>query len=145
MFYGEHEHAIDRKGRLIVPAKFRAAFKEYAVEHLFVTRGLDGCLFLFTEEEWRRQEGKFKNLPFTRGEARKFNRLYFSGAVEVEPDRQGRILLPTSLKDFAHITHDVVFVGVSSHIELWAKERWHEFFESSRTSFEEIAEHLLEG
>lgn len=145
MFYGEHEHSVDRKGRLIVPAKFRAAFKEYAVERLFLTRGLDGCLFLFTEEEWRRQEGKFKANSFTRGEARKFNRLYFSGAVEAEPDRQGRILLPKHLKDFALIKQDVVFVGVSTHVEIWAKERWREFFESSRASFEDIAEHLLEG
>ena len=145
MFYGEHEHTVDRKGRLIVPAKFRAAFKEYSVEKLFLTRGLDGCLFLFTEEEWRRQESKFKGISFTRGEARKFNRLYFSGAVEAEPDRQGRILVPKTLKDFAQIKQDVVFVGVSSHMEIWAKERWHEFFESSRSSFEDIAEHLLEG
>ena len=84
MFYGEHEHTIDRKGRLIIPAKFRAVLKENAVERLFLTRGLDGCLFLFTEEEWRRQESKFKGISFTRGEARKFNRLYFSGAVEAE-------------------------------------------------------------
>ena len=145
MFYGEHEHTIDRKGRLIIPAKFRATFKEYAVERLFVTRGLDGCLFLFTEEEWRRQEGKFKTISFTRGEARRFNRLYFSGAVDVAPDRQGRILLPKTLKDFAQIKADVVFVGVSTHVELWAREKWQEFFASSRASFEEIAEHLLEG
>ncbi len=145
MFYGEYEHAIDRKGRLIVPARFRATFKEYSVERLFLTRGLDGCLFLFTEEEWRRQEAKFKSLSFTRAEARKFNRLFFSGAVEVETDRQGRILLPKSLKDFAQIKRDCLFVGVSTHIEVWAKERWHEFFEGSRSSFEEIAEHLLEG
>ena len=145
MFYGEHDHSIDRKGRLIIPAKFRVAFKEHSVEKLFVTRGLDGCLFLFTEEEWRRQENKFKTISFTRGEARKFNRLYFSGAVEVEPDRQGRILLPKTLKDFAQIKHDVMFVGVSTHVEIWSKERWHEFYENSRSSFEEIAEHLLEG
>ena len=145
MFYGEHEHSVDRKGRLIIPAKFRAAFKEYSVERLFLTRGLDGCLFLFTEEEWRRQESKFKGISFTRAEARKFNRLYFSGAVEAEPDRQGRILLSKTLKDFAQIKHDVVFVGVSTHVEIWAKERWQEFFENSRSSFEDIAEHLLEG
>ena len=145
MFYGEHEHTIDRKGRLIIPAKFRAVLKDNAVERLFLTRGLDGCLFLFTEEEWRRQESKFKSISFTRGEARKFNRLYFSGAVEADPDRQGRVLLPKTLKDFAQIKQDVVFVGVSTHVEIWARERWQEFFESSRSSFEDIAEHLLEG
>jgi MraZ protein len=145
MFYGEYEHAIDRKGRIIIPSQFRVALKEYAVERLFVTRGLDGCLFLFTEEEWRRQESKFKGLSFTRSESRTFNRLFFSGAVQAEPDRQGRVLLPKILKDFAQIKRDCKFVGVSTHIEIWAKERWQQFFENAQSSFEEIAEHLLEG
>jgi len=98
-----------------------------------------------TEEEWRRQENKIKGVSFTRGEGRKFNRLFFSGAVEADPDRQGRILLPKMLKEFAQIKQDVVFVGVSTHVEIWAKERWRDFFEGSRASFEDIAEHLLES
>ena len=118
MFYGEYEHSIDRKGRLIVPAKFRQAFKAHDVTSLFLTRGLDGCLFLFTESEWRLAEARFKQIPFTKGEGRKFNRLFFSGAAEVTVDRLGRLLVPKTLKDFAEIKQDVVIVGVSNRIEI---------------------------
>lgn len=143
MFYGEHEHTIDRKGRLVLPSRFREAFKEHYAERLYVTRGLDGCLFLFPDEEWRMAEQKFKAVPFTKSEARRFNRLYFSGAGEVSCDRQGRILLPQYLKDYAGIKRDVVIVGVSNRIEIWAKERWRAFYESTRESFEQIAERLV--
>lgn len=143
MFYGEYVHAIDRKGRLILPAKFREAAKAHFVEKFFVTRGLDKCLFMFSEEEWKTQEGKFKAIPFTQAQARTFNRLYFSGAVEVAPDSQGRLLLPQYLKDFAGIKRDVVIVGVSNRIEIWSKDKWTEFYGNSQQSFEEIAEKLL--
>ena len=144
MFYGEYSHSTDRKGRLILPAKFREVAKSSFIEKFFVTRGLDKCLFMFSEEEWRSQESKFKAISFTKQQARTFNRLYFSGAVEVVPDRQGRILLPQYLKDFAEIKKDVVIVGVSNRIEIWAKDRWQEFYGSSRQSFEEIAEKLMD-
>jgi len=144
MFYGEYLHSMDRKGRLILPAKFREVAKSSFIEKFFVTRGLDKCLFMFSEEEWRTQESKFKAISFTKQQARTFNRLYFSGAVEVIPDRQGRILLPQYLKDFAEIKRDVVIVGVSNRIEIWAKDKWQEFYGSSRQSFEEIAEKLME-
>src|SRR4030042_1346245 len=139
MFYGEYLHSIDRKGRLILPAKFREAAKAHFIEKFFVTRGLDKCLFMFSEEEWRAQENKFKAIPFTKQQARTFNRLYFSGAQEVTFDTQGRILLPQYLKDFAEIKKDVVVVGVSNRIEIWAKDKWEEFYKNSRQSFEEIA------
>jgi MraZ protein len=143
MFYGEYEHTIDRKGRIIVPAKFRQALKEHEIKSLFLTRGLDGCLFLFAESEWRSAESRFKQVPFTKGEGRKFNRLFFSGAVEVTVDGLGRLLVPRSLKEFAKIKQDVVIVGVSNRIEVWAKEQWRAFYESSRQSFEEIAERVM--
>ena len=143
MFYGEYEHTIDRKGRLIVPAKFRQALKEHEVKSLFLTRGLDGCLFLFPESEWRIAENRFKQIPFTKGEGRKFNRLFFSGATEVMVDRLGRLLVPRTLKEFAQIKQDVVIVGVSSRMEVWAKEKWQAFYESSRQSFEEVAERVM--
>ena len=143
MFYGEFEHAIDRKGRLIVPAKFRQALKDHSVKSLFLARGLDGCLFLFPELEWRLAESRFKQIPFTKGEGRKFNRLFFSGAAEVMVDRLGRLLIPRGLKEFAQIKQDVVIVGVSSRMEVWAKEKWHAFYESSRQSFEEVAERVM--
>jgi len=144
MFYGEFEHSIDRKGRLILPAKFREVAKNQFVEKFFVTRGLDKCLFMFSEEEWRSQENKFKAMPFTKQQARTFNRLLFSGAVEVSFDKQGRILLPQYLKDFAEIKRDVMIVGVSNRIEIWAKDYWHDFYANSRQSFEEIAEKLMD-
>ena len=110
-----------------------------------MTRGLDKCLFMFTEEEWKSQEQKFKSISFTKQESRVFNRLYFSGAVEVAFDRQGRILLPQYLKDFAEIKKDVVIVGVSNRIEIWSREKWQEFYGNWQKSFEEIAEKLIEG
>ena len=143
MFYGEHEHTIDKKGRIIIPSKFRDFLKEYDIKRCYITRGLDKCLFLFTEDEWKAQESKFKSISFTKSEARKFNRLYFSGAVQVECDAQGRILLPKYLKDFAEIKRDIMIIGVSNRIEIWGKEKWHEYYESSKGSFEEIAEKLM--
>ena len=144
MFYGEFEHSIDRKGRLILPAKFREVAKNQFVEKFFLTRGLDKCLFMFSEEEWSLQENKFKNLSFTKQQSRIFNRLLFSGAVEVSFDKQGRILLPQYLKDFADIKKDVMIVGVSNRIEIWAKNLWQDFYGNSRQSFEEIAEKLMD-
>lgn len=145
MFYGEYLHSIDRKGRLILPAKFREVAKGNFIEKFFVTRGLDKCLFMFSEEEWRAQEQKFKTISFTKQESRVFNRIYFSGAVEVQPDRQGRILLAQYLKDFAEIKKDVIIVGISNRIEIWAKEKWQEFYGTWRQSFEEIAEKLMDS
>ncbi|MBI4003493.1 MAG: division/cell wall cluster transcriptional repressor MraZ [Candidatus Omnitrophica bacterium] len=143
MLYGEYEHTIDRKGRLIVPAKFRQAFKEHEVKTLFLTRGLDGCLFLFPEEEWRSVEARFKQIPFTKAEGRKFNRMFFSGASEITIDGLGRLLVPRTLKEFAQIKEDVVIVGVSTRIEIWSKEKWHAFYEASRQGFEEVAERVM--
>ena len=145
MFYGEYFHSIDRKGRLILPAKFRETAKSQFIEKFFVTRGLDKCLFMLSEQEWRSQESKIKAMPFNKQQSRTFNRLYFSGAVEVVFDSQGRILLPQNLKDYAEIKKDVVIVGVSSRIEIWAKDKWNEFYGNSRQSYEEIAEKLMDA
>lgn len=143
MFYGEYIHSIDRKGRIILPAKFREVAKSHFVERFFVTRGLDKCLFMLPEEEWRAQENRLKAISFTKKESRTFNRLFFSGAAEMDCDAQGRILLPQYLKDYAEIKRDVVIVGVSSRIEIWAKDKWEDFYGNSRQSFEEIAERLF--
>ncbi|MCM8761143.1 MAG: division/cell wall cluster transcriptional repressor MraZ [Candidatus Omnitrophica bacterium] len=143
MFYGEYEHTIDKKGRLIIPSKFRDAFKEYDIEKFYITRGLDKCLFMFTENEWKTQESKFKAIPFTKSEARKFNRIYFAGAVQIECDKQGRILIPKYLKDHAGIKRDVMIIGVSNRIEIWAREAWQDYYNKSKESFEDIAERLM--
>ena len=145
MFYGEYAHSIDNKGRLILPSKLRETAKNNFVEKFYITRGLDKCLFMFSEEEWKAAEQKFKSMSFTKQDSRKFNRLYFSGAVEIIPDKQGRILLPPYLKDYAQIKRDVVIIGVSSRIEVWAKDQWHEFYRSNLESSEDTAEKLIEN
>lgn len=144
MFYGEYEHALDRKGRLIIPSKFRDVLKEHYIERFFITRGLDKCLFMFAEDEWSLQEQKFKTMSFTKSEYRRFNRLYFSGACELVPDKQGRILIPSYLKDYAGIKKDVYIIGVSNRIEIWSRDNWKEYYSVSKDSFEEVAEKLIE-
>lgn len=143
MFYGEYNHGIDRKGRLILPARFREICKESGIERFYITRGLDKCLFMFTEEEWRLQEQKFKNLSFTKQESRSFNRLFFSGAVSVMPDRQGRFIIPQYLKDYATIKKDAIVIGVSNRIEIWDTKSWQDFYTNSSASFEQIAENMM--
>jgi len=144
MFYGEFSHTLDKKGRVIMPAKFREEAESHYIDIFYVTRGLDTCLFLFTEEEWKLQEQKFRKLSFTRSEARRFNRLYFSGASKVKCDKQGRILIPNYLQEFAQIKKRIRIVGVSNRIEIWDEHKWIEFYETSRDSFEQIAEKIIE-
>ncbi len=143
MFYGEYKHSIDRKGRLILPAKFREACKEYRIDRFFLTRGLDKCIFMFTEDEWHIQEQKFKAMPFTKQETRSFNRMFFSGAIDAAPDKQGRFIIPTYLKEYANIKKDTILIGVANRIEIWDKKSWQLFYENSSDSFEQIAENIL--
>ncbi len=144
MFYGEFEHTLDIKGRVIIPSKFREVLKKKRIGKFYITRGLDRCLFVFPEDEWKAQDKKFKQLPFTKQEARQFNRLYFSGAAEVCCDKQGRILLPPYLKEYAEIKDQVMIVGISDRFEIWALEKWKTYFQGSLDSFEQIAEKLIE-
>ncbi|NND53064.1 MAG: division/cell wall cluster transcriptional repressor MraZ [Flavobacteriaceae bacterium] len=144
MFYGEFLHNIDRKGRLIMPAKFRDVCKEYAVDRFFLTRGLDKCIFMFAEDEWRSQEQKFKNMSFTKKETRSFNRMFFAGAVDVLPDKQGRFIIPPYLKDYAGIKRETIVIGVSNRIEIWNKKSWETYYADSNDSFEQISENMLD-
>ncbi|KZE38240.1 division/cell wall cluster transcriptional repressor MraZ [Bhargavaea cecembensis] len=140
MFMGEYQHTVDAKGRLIIPAKFRDDLDGGFV----VTRGLDKCLFAYTMDEWKRLEEKLKALPVTKKDARAFTRFFFSGATEVELDKQGRVNLPANLLSYAGVEKDCVVLGVSSRIEIWAKEAWEGYFEESEDSFNEIAENLID-
>jgi len=144
MFYGEYNHNIDRKGRLILPSRFREIARENNIERFFLTRGLDKCIFMFSEYEWATQEQKFKSMSFTKKESRSFNRMFFAGAVDIAPDRQGRFIIPPYLKEFSGIAKDVMVIGVSSRIELWDKKTWTDFYSTTRDSFEQIAENILE-
>ncbi len=138
MFMGEYNHTIDAKNRLIIPSKFREALGEEFV----VTKGLDGCLFVYDNDAWAEFEEKLKALPLTNKEARTFVRFFLAGAASVEVDKQGRILVPSVLKEFAGINKDVVLIGVASRIEIWSKERWED--ESAYEDMESIAEHMSE-
>lgn len=138
MFMGEYNHTIDAKGRLIVPSKFREILGDVFV----VTKGLDGCLFVYDNEEWKLFEEKLRALPITNKEARQFVRFFLAGAAEAEVDKQGRILIPNVLREFAGLTKDVVLVGVGSRIEIWGKERFEDT--ASFDDMDEIAEHMAQ-
>lgn len=140
MFLGEYRHALDSKGRLIIPSKFR----EGLGNRLIATRGLDRCLFLYPLEEWQQLENKLKTLPLAQKEARAFVRFFFSGAVECEFDRQGRITLPPALRTYAALEKDVVVIGVSNRVEVWAQEEWEPYLEEASASFAEIAEKVVD-
>ncbi len=139
MFMGEYQHSIDAKGRMIVPAKFR----ELLGETFVLTRGLDQCIFGYPMDEWRKLEQKLKDLPMTNKDARAFARFFFSGANEVELDKQGRINIPSTLIQHAKLEKECIVLGVSSKIEIWAKDTWNSYFEESSESFNDIAENLI--
>lgn len=120
MFMSEYNHTVDTKGRLIVPYKFR----EQLGDEFVVTKGMDGCLFVYANEDWNAFEQKLTSLPLINKEARKFARFFLAGAAQVEVDKQGRILLPANLREFAGLEKDVVLVGVGSRIEIWSRENW---------------------
>ena len=138
MFMGEYNHTIDAKGRLIIPAKFR----EVLGDEFVVTKGMDGCLFVFDNSEWQAFAEKLRSLPMIDKEVRQFTRFFLAGAASVEVDKQGRILLPSVLRDFAGITKDTVLIGVGSRIESWSKDRW----EGTVTyqDMDEISTHMVE-
>lgn len=136
MFMGEYNHTVDAKGRLIVPSKFR----EQLGDEFVVTKGLDGCLFAYENTEWKALEEKLHALPLTNKSARKFARFFLAGASACEVDKQGRILLPSILREFAGIDKDAVLVGVGSRIEIWSKESWTNA--NVYDDMEEIAENM---
>ncbi|GJM81340.1 cell division protein MraZ [compost metagenome] len=140
MFMGEFQHSIDDKGRIIIPAKFRDLLGSSFV----VTRGLDQCLFVYPMQEWEVLEQKLKALPLMKSDARAFTRFFFSGATECEWDKQGRVNLPGSLRQYAKLEKDCVVLGVSNRVEIWSKDTWEQYFQQSEDTFNEIAEKLVD-
>ena len=120
MLIGEYEHSLDSKGRLIMPAKLR----EDIGEKFIITKGLDGCLFAFSIQEWQNFEQKLRTLPISNKDARAFSRFFFAGAIDCEIDKQGRFLISNNLREFAELTKEVVIIGMDSRIEIWNKETW---------------------
>ena len=138
MFRGEYSHSVDPKGRLIIPSKFR----ELLGHEFNVTRGLDGCLFVYPMNEWEEFEGKLKKLPLTDKNARAFARFMTAGATSCELDKQGRILLPATLRRFAGIEKDVILAGLLNHIEIWSQERWNENNNYDEIDMDDVAAQL---
>lgn len=137
MFIGEYQHGLDPKNRIIVPAKLREGLGNTFV----ITKGLDGCLYAYPLGEWKILEEKLKTLPLTNKDARAFVRFFFSGACEVELDKQGRGLIPQNLKEYAGIEKDIVSIGVLTRVEIWSKEKWNNYNESN-IDFDSIAEKM---
>jgi MraZ protein len=138
MFLGEFEHTIDQKSRLAIPVKFRTALSEGAV----VTRGLDSCLTLYPKKEWEQVAEKIANLPITEPNARSFARFILAGAMDVEADKQGRIILPAYLRQYAGLRAQVVVAGLANRIEIWDKKKWSDYSEASQSNSSDIASHL---
>ena len=138
MLIGEYEHSLDVKGRLIMPAKLR----EDIGDNFIITKGLDGCLFEFSLNEWTQFEEKLKSLPLTNKNARDFVRFFLSGAVNVEIDKQGRFLVASNLREYASMEKEVVIIGVGTRIEFWSKDKWKKYNSSDNISADELAENM---
>lgn len=138
---GEYHHSLDEKGRLIIPAKFREGLGSSFV----VTRGLEGCLFLYSQMNFQKVMTQLNTLPFTKKDARNFSRFFLSGAIQSEFDKQGRINITPSLKDYAGLIKDCVIIGVGERLEIWSEEAWQKFFQENKADFSDIAEHLFDG
>jgi MraZ protein len=137
---GEYRHALDSKGRLIIPARFR----EELGAKFVVTKGLDSCLFVYPEKEWMVIATRLQELPFTRADARAFVRLFLAGASEVETDTQGRILVSASLRLYAGIVKEACLIGVGTRVEIWDVEKWELYSQQSEAEFGAIADKMAD-
>lgn len=140
MFLGEYQHSLDAKARIIIPAKFR----EELGEKFVATKGLDNCIFLYPLKEWQEIEQKLSKLPLTRADVRSFVRFFFSGAAELDLDKQGRTVMPSNLREYSNIEKELVIIGVGSRIEVWSAENWTNYNNLANSSYEEIAESLVD-
>jgi len=140
MFIGEYSHNLDQKGRLAVPKKFRTDLSKGAV----VTRGLDNCLFLYTKTEWEKLAEKLATLPFSQANTRAFARLMLAGAMDVKVDKQGRVILPDYLRNFADLKKGVVVAGLYNRLEIWDQKKWEDYKKKTENESNQIAEQMFE-
>ena len=141
MLIGEYHHNIDEKGRLIIPSKFR----EEIGNSFVVTRGLDGCLFVYSLVEWEKIVNKLKKLPFTKKDARTFTRFFLASATICEFDRQGRINLVNSLIEYADLKKECLVIGVNDRLEIWSLDKYNDLMKENFEKLDEVAEHLFDG
>ena len=139
MFIGEYHHTIDEKGRIIIPAKFR----EELGNNFIITRGIENCLFVYSKENWAKITDKLSSLPFTKKDARIFNRFFMSGATDVELDKQGRVNVSSPLINYANLIKDCVIIGTGDRLEIFSQESWDDFFNSTKDSMSDIADNLF--
>ena len=140
MFIGEYHHSLDEKGRLIIPTKYRSVLVKGAV----VTRGLDNCLFLYPKDEWEKLAAKLANLPLSQANTRAFARLMLAGAMDVTPDKMGRMVLPDYLRKYAGLGKNLVLAGLYSRLEVWDAEEWKKYKAGTEKASGDIAEKLGE-
>ena len=140
MFIGEYEHTLDEKKRVSLPKSFRTALGKKMV----ITRGLDNCLFIYSQKNWEKVATKLEALSFAQADTRGFNRFILSGAAEVEADAAGRILIPEHQKEFAGLKKTVVFTGVSDRVEVWDTDRWNAYKRTIEKQADALAEKLGE-
>ena len=137
MFMGKYNHTIDPKGRLSIPSKYR----DILGDEFVVSKGMDGCLFVYAIEDWKTFEEKLASLPLINVEARQFARFFLSGAQYVTVDKQGRILMPQDLREFAGLEKDVVLAGMGGRMEIWSLEKWNE--NSGQVDINKISEGMI--
>ena len=140
MYIGEYTHSIDNKGRVIMPSLFR----EELGMSFYVTKGMEGCIFVYDKESWKLLEEKTKQLRLTSKKARQFERIFYAPARELEFDKQGRIVIPQNLREYAGINKEATIIGVSSRIEIWDKERYEEYISSQEMEYDNIIEDFEE-
>ena len=140
MLMGEYHHSLDDKKRLIIPSKLREDLGDYVI----VTRGLEDCLFVYSQNAWNDIVNKLKTLPFTKQDARSFTRLFLSGATVCEFDKQGRITLKEQNTNYASLIKDCVIVGVNDRLEICSKTNWDNYFSNNKESMSDVADHLFE-
>ena len=141
MFRGRYEYTIDSKGRVSVPSKFREILNQQYDDRLVITN-YDHCLVAFPYQEWSLMEEKVKTLPTLSKDTRAFLRFFYSSGIDCEIDKQGRLLIPQSLRDYANLQKDVILVGEGKKIEIWAKERWEEVVKRAQEEFDQISDTL---
>ncbi len=138
MFIGEYHHTVDNKGRITIPAKIR----EELGNDFFMTRGLEGCLYIYSKKSWDSIIEKYKEIPDTR-DKRYFMRIFLSGAVSCEIDAQGRVNIPTPLLDYAKLEKDCLIIGVDDRLEIWSKEEWEIFINTNENKLSDLADNLF--
>lgn len=140
MFIGEYKYNLDEKNRIALPSKFRKLFSTGAI----ITRGLDNCLFIYTTKEWNKLVEKLASLPISQAKSRAFSRLMLAGAMDVNLDRQGRIILPDYLKEFAGLNKKIIVAGLYNRLEVWDEKMWSKYQRISEKDSNDIAEGLVD-